>query len=276
MVGARLGLRSWPWLVLLILFLMGLTASLELVQDPYVQNFLSRNQAPSAEHWFGTDVFGRDVLARITSGAWITLSVAAGATLVALLSGAGIALLACMVGGWFRTGVFAVFDLLRTLPAILMGLVIMTAVGAGTVAVIVAVGITFSPLFAYIAAGAYDRERVAGYTVAAKLLGGSQLWVLWRHVVPNIAGTLIVQIAIVIPRAITTESVLSFLGLGVAPDTPTWGRIIAAAADHAEQAPLNLALPVLCLAITTLALSVIGQRISRNVQCGPSPEAKAS
>src|SRR5690606_9177421 len=105
--------------------------------------------------------------------------------------------------------------------------------------------------------------------------GGSALDVAWRHMLPNIAGALITQAAIVMPRAVTTESVLSFLGMGVAPDTPTWGRIIAAAAEYAEEAPLSLALPVLTLAGTTIALSIVGHRLRQTGRAGHTTEATA-
>jgi ABC-type dipeptide/oligopeptide/nickel transport system permease subunit len=247
--------------VLAVVVLAGLAAALGFTQDPYAQDILARNQGPSATHWLGTDQFGRDLLARLTTGAGMTLWVAICATLVALLGGAGVALLACVAGGWLRAGVFMVFDLLRTMPSLLVALALMTAAGAGTTSVVFSIGLTFAPLFAYVASAAYDRERVAGYVTAARLLGGSSRWVAWRHVLPNVTGALITQVAIVMPRAITTESVLSFLGMGVAPDTPTWGRIIAAASAFAEQAPSSLALPVILLALTTLSISVIGHSV---------------
>lgn len=168
MATQRVSFYAWPWIVLGILVVGGLLATFGLTQDPYAQDFLTRNQGPSAAHWLGTDQFDRDLLARIMAGAWLTLSVAAFATLAALAGGAGLALLACRVGGWFRSSVFTVFDLLRTLPAILVGLAIMTAAGAGTLTVILAIGLTFAPLFAYITSSAYDRERVAGYAIAAR------------------------------------------------------------------------------------------------------------
>ncbi|NVZ67454.1 ABC transporter permease subunit, partial [Pseudomonas gingeri] len=93
----------------------------------------------------------------------------------------------------------------------------------------------------------------------------SPLAIAWRHVLPNAVGTLLTQIAIVMPRAITTESVLSFVGMGVAPDVPTWGRIIATATGFAEQAPFSLLFPVLALALTTLSLSLVGNRLRENL-----------
>lgn len=260
--------RYWPWAVLTLVLVAGVLSWLGLAQDPYTQDFMARNQGPGPDHWLGTDQFGRDLLGRLMAGAWLTLGVSASATAVALVAGAGIALLACRIGGWCRQAVFTVFDLLRTLPAILVGLVIMTALGAGTATVILAVGLTFAPLFAYITSATYDRELVAGYAVAARLMGGTSSWVAWRHMLPNMAGALITQIAIVLPRAITTESVLSFLGVGVAPDIPTWGRIISAASEYAEDAPWSLATPVLILAGTTLTLSVIGHRLRDTQRTG--------
>lgn len=130
-----------------------------------------------------------------------------------------------------------------------------------TSSVILAVGIAFMPLFAYVTRAVYERESAAGYVTAARVIGVSPLAIAWRHVMPNAIGTLLTQIAIVMPRAITTESVLSFFGMGVAPDVPTWGRIIASAAGFAEQAPLSLLFPVLALALTTLSLSMVGNRM---------------
>src|SRR5690606_38316325 len=130
-------------------------------------------------------------LARVMAGAGLTLWVAVCATVVALVGGAGVALLACVAGGWIRNTVFMVFDLLRTVPALLLALALMTAAGAGTTSVILAIGLTFAPLFAYVASGAYDRERVAGYVTAARLMGASTASVAWRHMLPNITGAII-------------------------------------------------------------------------------------
>lgn len=259
---ARLG-RGWPWIVLLAAVLLAVAGPSLLAQDPYAQNLLARNLAPSAAHWLGTDNFGRDVFARIVAGTRLTLLVALFAGLIALLGGAGLGLLACAIGGAARAVVYLVFDMIRTLPPILLSLALMVALGVGTASVILAVGISFMPLFGYVARAVHEREMASGYVRAARVLGLPAVTIAWRHVMPNIAGTLLTQLAIVVPRAVVTESVLSFFGLGVAPDVPTWGRIIAAAVPFAEQAPTALLFPVLALALTSLSLSVAGNRLRR-------------
>ncbi|MCW2271845.1 ABC transporter permease [Pseudomonas sp. JUb96] len=254
-------IKQWPWLVLGTAVLIALLAPLLATQDPYAQSLLARNLAPSAQHWLGTDSFGRDILARLVAGTRLTLLVAVAATCIAFMGGVGLGLIGCLAGGITRTVIYAGFDMILTLPAILLSLALMVALGVGTSSVILAVGIAFMPLFAYVTRAVYERESAAGYVTAARVIGVSPLAIAWRHVMPNAIGTLLTQIAIVMPRAITTESVLSFFGMGVAPDVPTWGRIIASAAGFAEQAPLSLLFPVLALALTTLSLSMVGNRM---------------
>ena len=255
--------RHWPWAVLLAVVLAAVIGPLLLSQDPYAQDLLARNQAPSAEHWLGTDNFGRDILARIIAGTRSTLIVAFLSGAIALAGGAGLGLAACSAGGLVRAMVYMAFDMIRTLPAILLSLAMMVALGVGTQSVILAVGISFMPLFGYVSRAAYEHEINAGYVRAARVLGVPGPTILWRHIFPNIAGTLLTQLAIVVPRAIVIESVLSFFGLGVAPDVPTWGRIIAIAVPYAEQAPASLLFPVLALALTSLSLSLVGSQLRR-------------
>ncbi|RYF60840.1 MAG: ABC transporter permease [Comamonadaceae bacterium] len=255
--------RLWPWALLLVALVLAAVGPLLLAQDPYAQNLLSRNLAPSATHWLGTDNFGRDVFSRIIAGTRLTLEVALLSGAIALAGGAGLGLLGCAIGGVARSLVYLVFDMIRTLPPILLSLALMVALGVGTSSVILAVGISFMPLFGYVARAAYEREMAAGYVRAARVMGIAPTLIAWRHVLPNIAGTLLTQLAIVVPRAIVTESVLSFFGLGVAPDVPTWGRIIATAVPYAEQAPGALLFPVFALSLTSLALSIVGHRLRR-------------
>lgn len=255
--------RHWPWALLLAAALLAAAGPGLLGQDPYAQNLLARNLAPSGAHWLGTDNFGRDIFARLVAGTRLTLAVAFCSGAIALIGGAGLGLLACALGSAARAAVYLVFDMIRTLPPILLSLALMVALGVGTGSVIFAVGISFMPLFGYVARAAYEREMSAGYVRAARVMGISPAVIAWRHVLPNIAGTLLTQLAIVVPRAVVTESVLSFFGLGVAPDVPTWGRIIATAVPYAEQSPTALLFPVLALALTSLSLSVAGNRLRR-------------
>jgi len=229
--------------------------------DPLAQELAARNAPPDALHWLGRDHLGRDVLARLAAGTRISLAVAAGATALALLLGAGLGLVAEALGRWPSFLVFGAFDMVRAMPSILLALTLMVALGIGIWPLILALGVAFAPHVALVARAAWRREQAAGYVAAARVMGAPRLATLWRHVLPNIAGALVTQAAIIMPRAITTESVLSFFGLGVSPETPSWGRMISGAARFAESAPHAVLAPVLALCLVTLGFALAGDRL---------------
>jgi ABC-type dipeptide/oligopeptide/nickel transport system permease subunit len=259
-------LFRWHWLAYAVVAVSLLIAAFGpalLTQDPLGQDLIARNLAPSAAHWLGTDSFGRDVFARMIAGTRLTIVVAFLASTLALIGGAGLGVIGCVLGGPLRTLIYAGFDIVRTMPPIQLSLALMVALGVGTSSVILAVGIAYMPLFAYVARAVYEREMASGYVAAARVIGAGPWAIASRHVLPNIAGALLTQIAIVLPRAVTTESVLSFFGLGVSPEVPTWGRVIATAVEFAEQTPTSLLFPVLALALLTLSLAVVGNHLRK-------------
>lgn len=264
--GARLdaGGRIGAFLLLSALVAALLGPAL-LAADPLVQNLAARNQWPSAAYLLGTDSLGRDILARLIAGARVTLGVATVATLVAATLGAGGALLALALGRVAEEIVFGIVDMIRAMPSILLALVLMIALGIGTTALIAALGLAYAPFFARVARAAYRREHGMGYVEAAWTMGVGRTAILRRHILPNVAGALITQAAIVFPRAITSESVLSFFGLGAEPSMPTWGRMIADAIPYVERAPLALAFPVAALTLTTLATILLGDWLRRAI-----------
>lgn len=229
--------------------------------DPLVQELAARNAPPDALHWLGRDHLGRDILARLAAGTRISLAVALGATLLALLLGAGLGLVAEALGRWPSFLVFGAFDMVRAMPSILLALTLMVALGIGIWPLILALGVAYAPHMALVARAAWRRESSAGYVAAAKVMGAPPLATIWRHVLPNIGGALVTQAAIIMPRAITTESVLSFFGLGVSPETPSWGRMISGAARFAEAAPHAVLAPVLALCVVTLGFALLGDRL---------------
>jgi peptide/nickel transport system permease protein len=229
--------------------------------DPLAQDIAGANAPPSAAHWLGQDHLGRDILTRLGMGARLTMLVALASTASAILFGAVLGLLATIAGRWAEWPVFGAYDLVRAMPSILLAMTLLVALGPGVPSVTLAIGIAFAPTFAYVARAAWLRESSAGYVAAAKVMGSPPLSTLARHIAPNIAGAIITQAAIVIPRAITTESVLSFFGIGVAPGTPTWGRMIADSVKYVERAPTAALVPVLALSLVTLAFALLGDRL---------------
>ena len=255
-VGLRISLS------IIALFLVAVTVgSLLSWQSPFEQDLLNRNQGPSPEHWAGTDNYGRDVLARLLYGARLTLIVGLGGVASALLLGAVLSLMALAAGRWVAAPFFGLIDFIRALPDVLLALILIVALGPGLSSVVIALGIAFSPYFAYVARAAWRREMAADHIAAARTFGAGSLRILYRHALPNIVGAVITLAAVILPRCIVTESVLSFLGLGVSPDTPTWGRMIAEATPLFERAPHAVIVPVVSLSVLTLALAILGNHI---------------
>ena len=229
--------------------------------DPLDQDLLLINAAPSAQHWLGVDHLGRDVFSRLVMGSRVTLAIGFGGTAIAFLIGGCLALAGLALGRFSETLVFGAIDLARAMPGILLALLLIVALGSGATGVAIALGISFAPLFAYVARAAYKREMAQDYVRAARIFGGGRMHVLVQHVMPNIVGGVVTQAAIILPRCMVTESVLSFLGLGSSPDAPTWGRMISDASRFIEQAPHAIIPPVLALITLTVSLSLVGDRL---------------
>lgn len=230
--------------------------------DPY-QFSIRMNEGPSGEHWLGTDDQGHDVLSRVIVGARLSLMFGAGAAIVALGIGALLSLIALSLGRVVETTVFSVFDLIRALPDILFALAFVAAFEPGALSVMVALGVSFSPMFAMITRATWRQQMARPYVAAARVLGAGRLRVTLVHVLPNILGALVTQFAIILPRCIVLESVMSFLGLGVSPETPTWGRMIANATRYSETAPHAVLAPILALSIATFGMALLGDALRR-------------
>lgn len=233
-----------------------------MTHDPF-QFSIAMNEPPGNGHWLGTDDQGQDIYSRLVAGARLSLFYGATSALLALAIGAGLALLAMPLGGIVELAVFGLVDMIRALPGILFALAFVAAFEPGAGSVILALGVSFSPYFALIAQATWRRQMAQPYTQAAIVLGAGRLRTALVHVLPNIAGALVTQFAIILPRCIVLESVLSFLGLGVSPQTPTWGRMIASASRYTEDAPHAVLAPILVLSATTFALAMTGDALRR-------------
>lgn len=227
------------------------------IHDPNDFSF-EINGLPTADHWMGTDDQGQDVLSRLIAGTRLSLSFGFLAALTALFLGAFLGLIGLSMGPIGDAAVFGIVDLIRALPGILFSLAMIVALEPGTVSVILALGIAFAPYFAIITRATYRQEMSKPYVAAAFTFGASPLRIALVHVLPNIGGALITQFAIILPRCIVLESVLSFLGLGVSSELPTWGRMIAAASRYTEEAPHVVLAPIVALSILTFGLAMIG------------------
>ena len=220
-----------------------------------------RFAGPSAEHWLGKDEFGRDVLARLIWGGRASLFIAVGSALAAAAIGTSLGLL----GGYFR-GVTELLtvraaEIILCLPPLLLALLVVTILGAGTWPLILALTILYTPNYARVVYAATLQVRALDFVTAQHAMGTHPLRILSRTILPNVAPPLLVQMSLVVASAMVIESGLSFLGLGVVPPTPSWGLMIRAARGAMEVAPTLLVWPSLALAGTILSFNLLCDRL---------------
>ena len=225
--------------------------------DPLKGAFRARMQAPSAEHWMGTDHFGRDILSRVLFGARISLQIGAVVALVTALAGVLIGALA----GYFRRlddPIMRLMDAFMAFPSIILAIAISSVLGASVQNVIIALSIAATPHTARIVRASVLVVREMEYVEAARALGAGHMRILLRHVLANAMAPLVVRMTYVFAVAILNEAVLSFIGVGPPPPTPTFGAIIANGRDFIVAAPWITVAPGLAILVSVLGLNLLG------------------
>lgn len=249
-------------LVILGLYLLAAAAAPLLApRDPFRMHGGAALQAPSAEFWLGTDRFGRDQFSRLLYGSRMSFQVGLIAVGVALLTGTALGVLA----GYFKGATDAVLsrlmDILFAFPELLLALAVMAVLGAGTGNLMLAIGIVYTPIFARIARGAVLEVAAREHVEAARAMGAGHGQILFRHVLPNIAAPLIVQTTLSFAFAVLAEASLSFLGLGVEPDAPSWGIMLKEGKDWMLQAWWVAVFPGLAITLAVLNFNLLGDAL---------------
>lgn len=246
-------------LVLILIFmLMAVCAPLIAPYDPYRIDENAVLSPPSVEHPLGTDSFGRDVLSRMVYGARISFKVGLISVGIALTAGVVIGAVAGYYGRWVDTALSRVIDILFSFPDILLALVIMAVLGASLTNVMIAIGIVYTPIFARITRGTVLEIKESLFIDAARVLGAGRLTILRRHILPNAMAPIIVQTTLSLAFAILAEAALSFIGLGVEPDTPSWGIMLNEGKDWMEAAWWIAVFPGLAITLAVLGFNVLG------------------
>lgn len=222
------------------------------------QTILDRFHGPSWEHWFGTDDLGRDVFSRVLIAARGSLQVGAIAVGIALGLGVPIGLVAGYYGGIADGIAMRLMDIVFSFPAILLAIAVVAVRGPGLVNAMIAIGIVYMPIFARITRGSVITVRQEIYVRAARSLGASDVRIMRKHVLPNIFAPIIVQASLSLAFAILSEAALSFLGLGVQPPQPSWGRMLADGRGFIKQAPWIGVFPGLAILVTVMAFNLVG------------------
>lgn len=221
-------------------------------------NLQDRLQGPSAQHWFGTDELGRDILSRVIASAGVSVRVSVLAVTIALVVGVTLGLLAGFFGGWLDTIIMRSQDVLFAFPEILLALAIVAILGPGVTTATIAIGIVYIPVFARVTRASALSVRTETYVRAAKSLGASPWRQMFSHVLPNISAPIIVQTSLSLAFAILSEAALSFLGLGVQPPEPSWGRMLFDSRAFFQDAWWMSVFPGLAVFVTVLACNLLG------------------
>ncbi|WP_089176101.1 ABC transporter permease [Bosea sp. AS-1] len=245
---------------LVILALFVLLAAFAPLLAPYAPGKLSivnRLKPPSATYWFGTDEFGRDIFSRMLYAGRLSLSVGAAVVVLSSLIGVTLGLLA----GFFKrldTPIARLIDAMMAFPDILLAIALVAALGPSLITVIVALSIVYAPRLARIVRAATLVTRELPYVEAARAFGNTTFRIMTRHVLLNLVSPISVQATFIFASAMLAEAGLSFLGLGVSPEIPTWGTMIAAGRQYIGQADWMTYFPGFAIVLAVLSLQMLG------------------
>src|SRR5262249_54083272 len=226
--------------------------------DPNEQNILEKLRPPTAEHWLGTDSFGRDTLSRVLYGARISLVIGTVSTLIAMAIGTAIGLLAGWHGGRVDTATMQTRDVLLAFRSLILGLILVAMLGPSMLNIIIAIALTSIPPFARIARAPTIAVKEREFVEAGRALGYSDTRILVGHILPNILPEILVMGSLWLANAIRTEASLAFVGLGVKPPTATWGGMIREGFENILDSYWLALAPGTAILIVIFALNLLG------------------
>ncbi|MDT5132652.1 MAG: peptide/nickel transport system permease protein [Mycobacterium sp.] len=215
-------------------------------------------QPPRTAHWFGTDELGRDIFSRVLVATHASMQVAVASVAFAFVVGVTIGVISGYRGGALDTVLMRVVDVMFAFPVLLLALAIVAILAPGTTTTILAIGIVYTPIFARVARASTLGVRVEPFVQLSRTMGTGHLYILGRHMLPNIAGPVIVQTSLSLAFAILSEAALSFLGLGIQPPQPSWGRMLFDAQGFVQRAWWMSVFPGAAIFVTVLAFNLLG------------------
>ncbi len=229
--------------------------------DPYDQDFGSALQAPSAEHPFGTDQYGRDELSRVMYGSRTALLSIVVADGIALVIGTGLGLIAGFYGRWVDSAVMRVVDVLLAFPYLLLALIIVAALGPSLFHSMIAIGIVATPVYARVIRGQVLAVRTTEFVLAARAIGGSAARIMVRHVLPNSFTPILVMATLQAGTVVVETAGLSFLGLGAQPPSPDWGSVLAEGQGYFLTSWWIATFPGLAIFAVVLGFNLLGDAL---------------
>jgi peptide/nickel transport system permease protein len=248
-----------------LIVIVAVAAPLVAPRSPTAQDLDARFLPPPGGSGLGTDDLGRDVLSRIIYGVRPALLVGTVSVAIALALGLVFGLAAALGGRSLDSVLMLLMDSLLSFPTVLLAITVVSVLGYGLTQVMVAIGLVYSPVFARLVRAETLAVRSEGFVESSAALGTPVLLVVTRHILPNIAGKIVVQCAATFSLAIVVEASLAYLGLGTQPPEPSWGLMLKDARAHLAAAPWLAVYPGLALAVTVLVVNVLGDTLSERL-----------
>jgi peptide/nickel transport system permease protein len=248
--------------VILLMVLTALFADVLAPYNPYQINQRLQFKPPSLEHWLGTDEFGRDMLTRLIYGARIALFIGFTAAFVGATAGAILGVISAYAGGTVDLILQRVMDIMLAFPLLILALAIVSVLGRSIPNVVLAIAIPIIPRTTRIVRSSALSIKEHVYVEAARAVGSSHLWVILRHIVPNVMAPYLIMLTAQFGTAILVEASLSFLGLGTAEPTPSWGLMLSGSApSYAEKAPWVAIFPGLAISLAVFGFNLFGDSL---------------
>lgn len=231
------------------------------VQDPFAQLPSNKLQGPSMTHLLGTDDFGRDILARIVVGARYSLTSGIFAVALGLVGGLLMGTLSGYYGGLLDHIIMTICDILLSFPSVLLAMSIVMVIQPGVYTPMVAVGLSSVPTFARLVRAQFMSLKTNSYIEAVRSSGAGDMRIIFRHLLPNSMGPIIVQATLRMGSSIMLASTLGFLGLGAQPPTPEWGSMLSFARNYIWTAPHMAIVPGMAICVTVIAVNLLGDAL---------------
>ena len=247
-------------LMLLLIVLLAIFFPMLSGSDPNAISVLDRLKPPSADHWAGTDELGRDLTIRIVEGGRYSIMIGIATAFFSTVAGTMLGLLA----GFFRrldAPIMRVIDAMMSFPDILLGISLVSILGSSLWNVVLALAIVYTPRVARVVRASTLVIRELLFVDAARALGVPTARILYAHILPNLLSPVLVQLTFIFAYAILAEAGLSFLGVGVPPEIPTWGTMIASSLQYADRAFWTIVFPGIAIILTAMSLQIVGDGV---------------
>ena len=244
--------------VILFLVLVAIFGPSIMPCDPNLSDMTKSFIWPNSEHWFGTDQLGRDIFSRVISGTRISLTVGLSAVAISLTIGVVLGSIAGYRGGKTDTVIMRFMGMMLAIPAILLAIAFMAALGKGIDKAVIAIGLVSIPEYARIVRGCILSVKENDYIQAARVIGNKNSRIIFKHILPSVLASIVVRAALGISTAVLDTAALGFLGLGVQPPAAEWGDMLGRARGFIFTAPYTLIFPGVAITLTVLAFNLLG------------------